>query len=943
MKVQSCLKMACLLLLITPAAWAQSLGTTNLLEGPTAGSDSVVLAASNSWTATANDTWLHLSAANQSGAGSANVIFTFDVNAGATRTGTLTIAGQTLTVTQAGSIYIAVTNVTTLVSSGLLHPYGVAVDGMGNVYIADSGNSAIKEWVAASNTVITLVSSGLNQPCSVEVDEVGNVYIADSGNNAIKEWVAASNTVITLVSSGLNDPVGVAVDGSGNVYIADRFNSAIKEWVAASNAVITLVSSGISDPVELAVDGSYNVYIADFLDSTIKEWVAASNTIISLVSSGLIAPSGIAVDGAGNVYFADFGKKAVEKWLAASNTVVTLVSSGLSHPFGVAVDGAGNICIANYGSNTVIELPRVFVDTTGRVETAAAGNDVLSVVLPASVNLTGPFAPVSDSPWLTATGASNGMVSFAFAVNNTTLRKAHIKVFDQSITVTQLGPPNYSSLVGTTNILEGRTAGSERVSLIANGSWTATTNDFWLHLSAASQSGTGNANVIFSYDANTGVTRTGTLTIAGQTVTVTQAGVTYVAVTNVTTLASSGLSNSCGVAVDGAGNVYIADSGNSAIKEWVAASNIVTTLVSSGLSGAYHVAVDGAGNVYTANNWSSTIKEWVAASNTVITLVSSGLSQPEGVAVDGAGNVFISDAGMSAIKKWVAANNTVITLVSSFSGLSCPDGVAVDGVGNVYIADTYNFAIKEWLAATNTVITLVSSGLATTLGVAVDGSGNVYIATYDNAIKEWLAASNSVITLVSSGLSYPGDVAVDVSGNIFIADSGNNAIKELPCAFVDPSAKIESASGGSDSLPVVLPATANLTGPFAPFSNSPWLTIAGVTNGVVSFAFAANPSATNRTANLTVLGMVVPVIQSAAPVSPPSLTGLTILNNGAVQFVFTNVQGASFTVWTTTNLSWPLTNWTMLGPPDNVGPGQYQFTDPAATNDVQRFYRVTSQ
>ena len=116
MKARQSLKAVFFLLLLTPAAWAQNLGTTNLLEGPTAGSDSVVLAASNSWTATANDSWLHLSAANQSGTGSANVIFTFDANAGATRTGTLTIAGQTLNVTQAGSSYVAVSsNVTALV------------------------------------------------------------------------------------------------------------------------------------------------------------------------------------------------------------------------------------------------------------------------------------------------------------------------------------------------------------------------------------------------------------------------------------------------------------------------------------------------------------------------------------------------------------------------------------------------------------------------------------------------------------------------------------------------------------------------------------------------------------------------------------------------------------------------------------------------------------
>ncbi|MGA2787174.1 MAG: glycosyl hydrolase family 28 protein, partial [Verrucomicrobiota bacterium] len=75
------------------------LGTTALLEGPSAGSDSVVLAAIGAWTATANAAWLHVSVANQSGTGSTNVIFSYDANPGATRGGTLTIAGQTLTVT----------------------------------------------------------------------------------------------------------------------------------------------------------------------------------------------------------------------------------------------------------------------------------------------------------------------------------------------------------------------------------------------------------------------------------------------------------------------------------------------------------------------------------------------------------------------------------------------------------------------------------------------------------------------------------------------------------------------------------------------------------------------------------------------------------------------------------------------------------------------------
>ena len=84
--------------------------------------------------------------------------------------------------------------------------------------------------------------------------------------------------------------------------------------------------------------------------------------------------------------------------------------------------------------------------------------------------------------------------------------------------------------------------------------------------------------------------------------------------------------------------------------------------------------------------------------------------------------------------------------------------------------------------------------------------------------------------------------------------------------------------------------------------------------------------------------MTIAVTQSA----PPVLTGLSILPNGSFQFGFSNYPGASFSVWTATNLMLPLTNWTPLGAPSNLGSGQYQFTDPLATNDIQRFYRVTS-
>jgi hypothetical protein len=320
-------------------------------------------------------------------------------------------------------------------------------------------------------------------------------------------------------------------------------------------------------------------------------------------------------------------------------------------------------------------------------------------------------------------------------------------------------------------------------------------------------------------------------------------------------------------------------------------------------------------------------------------LVSSGLTNPYSVAVDGAGNIYIADRGSSAIKEWSAGTYSMTSLVSN--GLTYPDGVAVDLVGNVYIADTDDSAIKEWSAASHTVSTLVSSMLYYPDGVAVDGAGNVYIAdTGDSAIDEWTTASQTAATLVSSGLGQPNGVAVDGLGNIYIADRSNNAIEELPRVFVDPTAKLETASPGNDGLPQVLPAGQNLTGPFTPTSDSPWLTINGISNGVVTFAFTTNDTSSSRTAHIFLFGQTIAVSQ-AGYVFPPLLTGSKILSNASFQFEFTNAPAASFSVWTTTNVALPYSNWTILGPPSGNGSGLFQFTDPT-TNRSQRFYRVTA-
>src|ERR1035441_2714858 len=97
-----------------------------------------------------------------------------------------------------------------------------------------------KVWTAANSNVTALVSSGLLQPSGVAMDSAGNVYIADSDHEEIKEWTPVNSNVTILVSSGLYDPSGVAADGAGNVYIADLGNNAIKEWTVANSNVTTL-------------------------------------------------------------------------------------------------------------------------------------------------------------------------------------------------------------------------------------------------------------------------------------------------------------------------------------------------------------------------------------------------------------------------------------------------------------------------------------------------------------------------------------------------------------------------------------------------------------------------------------------------------------------------------------------------------------------------------
>ncbi len=215
------------------------------------------------------------------------------------------------------------------------NPTGVAVDNAGNLYVTDWYNCTVRK-ISPTGVVSTLAGSPgsvgssdgtgsaarFNYPYGVAVDGAGNVYVADFYNSTIRK-ITSSGVVSTLAGlagiagsadgigsdARLHYPYGMAVDSSGNVYVGDEGNNTIRK-ITPGGAVSTLAGSaglaGSADgagsaarfdhPLGVAVDSSGNVYVADLYNSTIRKITAAG--VVSTLA-GVAGNSGYA-DGAGS-------------------------------------------------------------------------------------------------------------------------------------------------------------------------------------------------------------------------------------------------------------------------------------------------------------------------------------------------------------------------------------------------------------------------------------------------------------------------------------------------------------------------------------------------------------------------------------------------------------------------------------------------------------------
>jgi hypothetical protein len=574
-------------------------------------------------------------------------------------------------------------------------PQSVAVDSAGNVYVADTGNNRIR--VVTNGTVSTLAGSGVasfadgaglsaqfSSPQSVAVDGAGNVYVAEDENHRIR-FVSPSGIVKTLAGNGISSfadgaglsaqfisPLGIAVNSAGTVVVVADNNAnrplirklvliatgaSSPQTAPAAMPLVTSLSALATQLADLAVVPNISALVAEYASLApvqlsgppecgppggdrlqyvngswicvcASSWFGTECTSVYNVTTlagdgnrgfvdgaGIAAefdnPQGVAVDTAGNVYVAESNNHRI-RVVSPSGTVSTLAGSGspgsangvgpaaqFYHPAGVAVDTAGNVYVADSNNHRI----RV-VSPSGTVSTLAGNGS------PGFANGVGPAAQFNNPNGVAVDTAGNVYVADYY--NNL------IRVVSPSGTVSTLagsGSPGYANGVGP-----------------------------------AAQ----------FYNPN-------------------------------------------GVAVDTAGNVYVADFNNNLIRV-VSPSGTVSTLAGSGSPGYANgvgpaaqfynptgVAVDTAGNVYVADSNNHRIRV-VSPSGTVSTLAGSGggfangpgpssrFYSPTGVAVDTAGSVYVADYGNLRIRKLImfATSNASLAqqtasaspLVTSLSALA---------------------------------------------------------------------------------------------------------------------------------------------------------------------------------------------------------------------------------------------------------------------------------
>jgi sugar lactone lactonase YvrE len=579
-------------------------------------------------------------------------------------------------------------------------PTSVVVDVFGNLFITDAGNNRIRRVAAGSGIITTFAGNGafgfsgdggpatataLNGPKGLAVDGSGNLLIADVSNNRVREVFAATGVITTVAGTGtagfsgdggvatmaeLSSPAGVALDSSGNLFIADSFNHRIRE-VVPSGMITTIAgngssgfsgdggpatAAGLDTPAGIGVDGSGDIFIINTFNARVREVSATTQLITTVAGNGMSgfagdggpattaelgSPFGVAADSTGNIFVADTANHRIREVSAASGIINTIAGSHLGDgnlatratisPIDVTADGSGDIFIADYGNNLVRK-----VSPTGTI-TTVAGNG--------NFGFSGDGGPATSASIYLPEGVAVDKAGDLFISDGVNYRVREVSAQTGIITtVAGNGTSGFSGDGGPATAAE--LGGPGGLAIDSDGNLYIA--DYGNQRIREVSGKTGNITTIAG---------NGTAGFSGDGGPAT----------------SAELKSPGSLALDNNNNLFFSDAQNYRVREIAAQTGTISTVVGTGAfqfsgdggpaTGAgidpAGIAIDGAGDLFIADNMNRRVRE-VSAQTGIINTVTGGgssglgdggsaaaaqLSNPNGLALNSAGNLFIADFG----------------------------------------------------------------------------------------------------------------------------------------------------------------------------------------------------------------------------------------------------------------------------------------------------------
>jgi len=740
-------------------------------------------------------------------------------------------------------------------------PTGIAVDGSGNVYVADTDNDRIQKFSSNGTFLTKWGSSGtgdgqFKSPRGIAIDGSDNVYVSDEQNCRIQKFSSNGTFLTKWGSSGSGDgqfqfPDGIAIDSSGNVYVADGANYRIQKFSSDGSFLAKWGSYGsgdgqFKDPTGIAIDGSGNVYVADgYYNDRIQKF---SSNGTFLTKWGSYDPTGIAIDGSGNVYVADTYYSRIQKFSSNGTLLAQWETSVCGHfnsPGGIAIDGSGNVYVADTGNDRIQKFSS---DRTFLAEWGSSGiedgqfNDPTGIAIDGSGNVyvvdTG-YSRIqkfnSDGTFLTkwgSSGSGDGQFYFAEGI-----------AIDGS---------------GNVYVADGNNDRIQKFS--SDGTF----------LTKWGSHGTGNGQ--FNYPR--------------------------------------------GIAVDGSGNVYVTDENNCRVQKFSSNGTFLAKWGSYGSGDTqFHwpqsIAIDSSGNVYVTDGANYRIQKFSSDGTFLSKWGSYGSGDgqfhwPDGIAIDGSGNVYVADTDNDRIQKF-SSDGTFLTKWGSSGSeggqFRSPHGIAIDGSGDVYVTDTGYHRIQKFTyssasAASFTVSIITGNtteqgGQATfTISLDIQPQDNVTIALSSSDTQEGTVSPASLTftpanwdsaqTVTVTGI----DDCIDDGDTIFTIITDQAASSDQSYNGLDPQ-DVSVTNNDDDTANINISPTAGLFTRENPTDNTATFTVVLDTEPVAGVTINISSTDTQE-------GTVAPTSLTFTPTNWDSAQTVTV--TGVDDFIDDGDTGYTITI-----------------------------------------------